>query len=82
MPNSTSSTALIDHLGEILYPIQAYAELLQKSDADIAFIAGNVLISLCNDAERRMEQLTDGMENQFGSLAVKGSLVKEIVRGG
>ncbi len=82
MPKSTTPTALIDHLGDILYPIQAYAEVLQKSDVDHASLAGYVLDALCNDAESKMEKLTDAFEKQFGSLGVKGSYDTEIVQKG
>ncbi|MEZ6854378.1 hypothetical protein [Halodesulfovibrio aestuarii] len=82
MPKSTTPTALMSHLNNILYPIQAYAEVLQRSDVDHASLAGYVLDALCNDAEGKMEKLTDALEKQFGSLGVKGSYATEIVREG
>lgn len=82
MPKSTTPTALMSHLNDILYPIQAYAEVLQRSDVDHASLAGYVLDALCNDAEGKMEKLTDALEKQFGSLGVKGSYDTEIVQKG
>ena len=82
MPKLTTPTALMSHLNDILYPIQAYAEVLQRSDVDHASLAGYVLDALCNDAEGKMEKLTDALEKQFGSLGVKSSLGTEIVREG
>ena len=82
MPKLTTPTALMSHLNDILYPIQAYAEVLQRSDVEHASLAGYVLDALCNDAEGKMEKLTDALEKQFGSLGVKSSLGTEIVREG
>ena len=82
MPNPTKPTDLIDHLGDILYPIQAYAEVLQKSDVDHSSLAGYVLDSLCHDAETKLEKLTDALEQHCGTLAVKNTVVPEVVRKG
>lgn len=79
MPKSTTPAALMSHLNDILYPIQAYAEVLQSSDKDHASLAGFVLDALCNDAEGKMEELCDALEAQFGSFGVLNSCPTEIV---
>ncbi len=81
MPNSNLPTDLLDHLEYILSPIKAYAELLQKSEEDYASVAGHVLYSLCRDAGHRMEKLSDGLEDQFGSLTILDSLRTEVMQG-
>ena len=81
MPNSIRSTEITNHLTDILYPIQAYAEVLQTSDKNHASLAGYVLDSLCDDATEKVEKLTQALENKFGALAVTGNVMPEIVQG-
>lgn len=62
MPNPTTPTALMSQLNDILYPIQAYAEVLQNNDQDTTSLAGYVLDALCNDAEHKMKKLSNTLE--------------------
>ncbi|MCG8532003.1 MAG: hypothetical protein MI749_15260 [Desulfovibrionales bacterium] len=81
MPKSTTPTALADHIGSILYPIQAYAEVLQSSGAEHAALAGDVLNSLCDEAEGKITKLSDALEEKFGALAIKSNGAPKVVEG-